>query len=99
MNTRRLRTTGAMLAGLCLLGPAASAQSLIDAVKTGDVRSVQALLAKQANVNMVAADGTTALHWAVERDRVELVQALVRAGANVKAVNRYGATPLWLAAV
>jgi ankyrin repeat protein len=99
MNTRRLRTTGAVLTGLCLLAPAASAQSLIDAVKAGDVRGVQALVAKQMNVNMVAADGTTALHWAVERDRADLVQALVRAGANVKTANRYGATPLWLAAV
>ena len=46
-----------------------------------------------------AADGTTPLHWAVDRDAPEIVQLLIRAGANVNAANRYGATPLWLAAV
>jgi ankyrin repeat protein len=47
----------------------------------------------------VQPDGTTALHWAVERDAIEIVQLLIRAGANVKATNRYGATPLWLASL
>src|SRR5574341_908063 len=73
----------------------AQAQTLVDAVKSGDIGAVQALLAKTADVNAAQADGTTALHWAVEHDAVALVQALIRAGANVKAANRYGATPLW----
>ena len=42
---------------------------------------------------------STALHWAARADRVELVQALIRAGAPVNAMNRYGVTPLSLAAV
>ncbi len=45
------------------------------------------------------ADGTTALHWAVDRDDVAVAQMLVRAGANVKAANRYGVTPMYSAAV
>ena len=44
------------------------------------------------------ADGTTALHWAVRADDLELVRLLLRAGANARAANRYGVTPLQLAA-
>lgn len=47
----------------------------------------------------VAADGTTALHWAVHHgDRAE-VERLLKAGADVRARNDYGATPLSQAAV
>ena len=73
--------------------------ALIDAVKADDVATVRALLDKRVDVNAAQADGTTALHWAVERDAPEIVQLLIRAGANVKAANRYGATPLWLASL
>jgi uncharacterized protein len=40
----------------------------------------------------------TALHWAVRADDLETTQTLIRAGANVSAANRYGVTPLSLAA-
>ena len=72
---------------------------LIDAVKANDAATVRTLLDKRVDVNAVQADGTTALHWAVDRDDTEIVQLLIRAGANVKATNRYGATPLWLASL
>ena len=88
-----------MVLAVCLYTGAAQAQGLIDAVKAGDLAAVQALTARQADVNAPQPDGTTALHWAVERDAPAMVQALIRAGANVKAANRYGATPLWLASV
>ena len=68
-------------------------------ITANDVAAVRALLDKHADVNAARPDGTTALHWAVDRDAPEIVQLLVRAGANVKAANRYGATPLWLAAL
>jgi ankyrin repeat protein len=71
----------------------------VDAVKAGDTARVRALIEKRVNVNATEQDGTTPLHWAVDRDRPEIVQMLIRAGANVKAANRYGATPLWLASV
>jgi ankyrin repeat protein len=78
----------------------ASAQSrLIEAVKANDVAAVRGLLDTRVDVNAVQADGTTALHWAVDRDSAEIVQLLIRAGANVKAANRYGSTPLWLASL
>src|SRR5688572_29037239 len=78
----------------------ASAQSpLVDAIKAGNVAGVRAQLDTRVDVNAAQQDGTTPLHWAVDRDAPEIVQMLIRAGANVKAVNRYGATPLWLASV
>ena len=46
---------------------------------------------------LMAADGTTALHQAADRDDLPAAQRLVRAGADVKAANRYGVTPLSLA--
>ena len=46
-----------------------------------------------------SADGTTALHWAVESDDLEKTRSLLKAGADAKAANRYGVTPLQLAAV
>src|SRR5688572_10090286 len=88
-----------MALAVCVYAGAAQAQSLVDAVKAGDLAVVQTLVSRQADVNAPQPDGTTALHWAVERDAPALVQTLIRAGANVKAVNRYGVTPLWLASV
>ena len=91
----------ALLAAVCLVGVGiSSAQGrLIDAVRANDVGAVRTLLDARADVNAVQPDGTTALHWAVERDAIEIVPLLIRAGANVKATNRYGATPLWLASL
>lgn len=45
------------------------------------------------------ADGTTSLHWAVQADDLEEARALLDAGAQVRAANRYGVTPLALAAL
>jgi ankyrin repeat protein len=39
------------------------------------------------------ADGTTELHWAVQRNDVALAARLVRDGADAMAANRFGATP------
>ena len=48
------------------LQAAAADLSLVEAVKKGDARAARALLAQKADVNAAEADGTTALHWAVE---------------------------------
>lgn len=72
---------------------------LVDAVKNADKAAVRTLLQQHADVNSTEADGTTALHWATERNDVDTANLLIRAGANVKAVNRYGVTPLALACI
>ncbi len=59
--------------------------------------SVQALLAKKADVNVAQADGTTALHWAARWDELETAKLLIAAGADAKTANHDGATPMFLA--
>src|SRR5215510_10332222 len=81
------------------IGTAAAQGSLVAAIQANDGAAIRTLIDKRVDVNAVQADGTTALHWAVDRESVEIVRLLIRAGANVKAANRYGATPLWLAAL
>jgi ankyrin repeat protein/mono/diheme cytochrome c family protein len=84
----------ALASAIALTAPA----SLLDAVKVGDVATVKALLAKQADVAAAEADGTTALHWAVENDNDALVALLLEAGAKAQVVNRHGIAPLHRAA-
>jgi len=75
--------------------------TLVDAVKTGNRDAVRAILATPAGksaVNTPEADGTTALHWATRADDGIIARLLVAAGANANAVNRYGVSPLSLAA-
>ena len=71
---------------------------LIDAVRSGDVAAVRALLDQTADVDVTSADGATALHWAVHEDRVAIVELLLDAGADVTATNRYGVSAASLAA-
>jgi uncharacterized protein len=81
------------------LGAAAPAATLLDAVRAGDAQSVRTLLQQKADVNRPSADGTTPLHYAVQRDDLAMVELLVKAGANVRALNRYGVPPIGVAAV
>jgi ankyrin repeat protein len=71
--------------------------TLLEAVKSGDVATVKALLQAKADGNSAENDGTTALHWAVRRADAVTVDLLLKAGAKVGAANRYGITPLYLA--
>ena len=57
------------------------------------------LAQQKINPNMKDPDGTTALHWAVQKDDVNLVDQLIKAGANVNAKNDYGSTPMSEAAL
>src|SRR4051812_11533629 len=84
---------------LALCGFAAPADlRLIEAVKTSQSGTVQALLQQHVNANTAEPDGTTALHWAAQKNNVEAAGLLLRAGANARTANRYGVTPLSLAA-
>src|SRR5262245_37143040 len=85
------------LAGARVAG--AADDTLATAIKAADKAAVRTLLAQRVDVNVAQPDGTTALHWAANKDDAEVVDLLIRGGANVKALNRYGVTPLWLAAM
>ena len=95
------RTTRLIVPILLLMTTTAGAQtaSVADAAMRGDRDAVRAALARKANVDLPQADGSTALHWAAERDDVEMADVLIRAGARVTAVTREGVTPLQLAAI
>ena len=95
-----LDAVGAIVLVACIgIGTASAQGSLVAAIRANDVAAVRTLIDKRVEVNAVQPDGTTALHWAVDRDAQEMVRLLIRAGADVKAANRYGATPLWLASL
>jgi ankyrin len=76
-----------------------AAAGLVDAVKSGDRAAALTLLQQKVNVNAPESDGTTALHWAVQKDDADLVDRLIKAGANVNAKNDYGSTPMSEAAI
>ncbi len=83
-----------------VMAEAASDTALVDAAKSGNRAQIEAILqGNPAAVAQVGPDGTTALHWAVNRDDVEMVDLLIRARADVKAQNRYGFPPIAFAAV
>jgi ankyrin repeat protein len=77
----------------------AAATDVADAAMRGDRAGVRAALTRKADVNATQVDGSTALHWAVERDDLEMADLLIRAGARVGARTREGVTPLQLAAI
>jgi ankyrin repeat protein len=99
MRTSRKAMTWLCAGAIVLAGHSVhgGAVRLIDAVKSGSVESVSALLKQKTDVNAAEADGTTALHYAAHADSLPLTRLLIRAGANVNAVNRYGVSPLRLA--
>ena len=76
---------------------AAGEPPLITAVMDGDRQAIDVLLQRHVDVNAPSVDGSTALHWAANRNDVEAADVLIRAGANVVAANRYGVTALSLA--
>ena len=72
--------------------------TLQEAVRAGDRAAVRAALARRpSDAAKPGPDGTTPLHWAVQRDDLDIVDALLEAGADARAANRYGATPLYVA--
>ena len=94
-----LQRGAAVLLAIVCLGAAPRELPLVEAVRAGSAESVRELLDQRVDVNGAAADGTTALHWAVQGERTSVVGMLIAAGADVTAANRYGATPLSLASL
>jgi ankyrin repeat protein len=63
-----------------------------------DTVAVRSLVGQKVDPNIPGADGTPALHWAVRVDDVDTAKLLVGAGAKATMANRYGLTPLAIAA-
>src|SRR5690606_24635020 len=90
----------AVLTALAAASAPASEQlpRLVAAAKSNDHGAAMALVDEKTDVSAAEPDGTTALHWAARYDDLELAARLLKAGANPKAHNRYGVTPMYLAA-
>lgn len=71
---------------------------LVQAARDNDTEQALRLLKSRGNLP-AAADGTTALHWAVHNDNMPLVERLLAKHAPVNAHNDYGASPMSEAAV
>jgi ankyrin repeat protein len=74
-----------------------TANSFLDAVRSGDIEQVKQQLAKGADVNSKTLLGQTPLHWAMERGSKDVVELLLEKGANLYAKTSRGHTPLDLA--
>jgi len=72
---------------------------LVAAARDREVDRALELIAKGADVNAAAPDGTTALIWAVHYDEAPLIDRLLKAHADVRAQNAFGATAMSEAAV
>jgi ankyrin repeat protein len=85
---------------MTLVSGLATAQDLrlVEAAKARDAREAADLIAQRVNVNTVAPDGATALHWAAHWSDLETAGRLIAAGANPSSANDYGVTPIFLAA-
>ena len=97
------RAGGCFLVGVGLIAGIlvveAADPDLIEAVKAQDVAAVRVLLQRGADVKAAAADGSTPLHWAAQRNDLQLVDLLLDAGADATASTRYNVTPLYLASL
>jgi len=71
---------------------------LIQAVKDGDLQTVQDLLTNGIEADAKDYDGKTALGWAAYKGHAEIVELLLEKGADVNAKTNKGTTPLMLAA-
>ena len=99
MSLRLLAAAGLVAVLLPASAKAAEPTPLVDATARGDLSTVRTLIGKKIDVNAARIDGTTALHVAVNADRLDIVDALLRAGAKAAAADRYGVTPLYLASL
>ena len=99
MKSVFIRLTPLLVALACAVSMYPADTALLDAAIKSDVATVRRLLQQGSPVNVSGADGSTALHWAVEFNDPEIIPLLLKAGADVKRANRYGMTPLHLAAV
>jgi Ankyrin repeats (3 copies) len=70
---------------------------LIEAVKAGNLATVEALLAAGADIHQQDEQGWTPLNWAAGKGEVALVESLLKHGADVFTVGRDQRTPYMIA--
>ena len=70
-----------------------------DAAKSGDVATVEKLLAAGTDANERDAGFNTALHWASDKGQLDVVRVLVENGADINAGTLTDRTPLGNAAL
>ncbi|MBZ5602567.1 MAG: ankyrin repeat domain-containing protein [Acidobacteriia bacterium] len=96
MNTNAHKFAVAILGFATILHAADT--RIADAAQNGDLKAVRALIGQKADVNGAQGDGSTALHWAAQKDDVELAKVLLEAKAKIDVTTRLGAaTPLFMA--
>ena len=79
---------------------AASARSLLAAVKSRDTRMVEKLVRQGVPVNIREAEyGYTPLSWAAECGSASMARLLIAAGADLEARDFLDQTPLWTAVI
>ena len=71
--------------------------SIITAAKNDDLAGVRTQIAKRANVNEVARDGSTALLWAVYNGNVDMTRLLLELGADINEQSGNHTSPLLIA--
>jgi ankyrin repeat protein len=71
--------------------------ALLQAVQSGNVERVRALIAKGASVNAKDSLGNTPLHYASQNWSVECMEILLSNGADVNARNAGGQNKDWSA--
>ncbi|MEO8466432.1 MAG: ankyrin repeat domain-containing protein [Gammaproteobacteria bacterium] len=91
----RGRSVVLLLAAAFPLTSALAVESPIaKAARADDLATVKHLIAAHADVNLAAADGSTALLWAAYNSDLEMLKALAAARADANVANKYGVTPL-----
>ncbi len=87
-----------VLSVFCYESFANDQDALTEAALKGDLKQVQDLLAKGADVNAKDKRGDTAFLRAVYGDHLETVNLLLDNGADINATGWYGKTAIWLTA-
>jgi ankyrin len=97
-NLRAAVLASAILFTLAVPGRSSADTRLADAAMKRDTAAVRALIAQKLDVNAPGTDGSPALHWAVRVDDAAMAKMLLGAGAQATLANRYGLTPMAIAA-
>src|SRR6185436_2250170 len=71
---------------------------LFAAVRNGDLKTVQELISKNANLEARDNAGQTPLHSAVYNDKYDVATLLIKSGAKLEVYDNRGGTPLHWAA-